>query len=203
MSVFPLNPCYLYLSATCQCALVHKLAPPLPCASSMQHASYTLLTYMQSNRATTTTGTHAMATAMQQHDCIRDAQLRLQAPCQQHRAMLLPPNPLCHPITPPSCSPRQAARARPGRDLVACAVMRSTRKSAQADHRRPPVRRCRRAAGRLNSGPSAPLPDESHPTARSEQRNYSAKDTPAEPPLQAHELRVCIPPTGRTAFPQL
>jgi hypothetical protein len=81
---------------------------------------------------------------------------------------------LCHPITPPSCSPRQAARARPGRDLVACAVTRSTRKAAQAHHRRPPVRRCRRAAGRLNSGPSALLPLTSRqrrcPTSRIQQQ---------------------------------
>jgi hypothetical protein len=46
------------------------------------------------------------------------------------------------PSPPPSCSPRQAARARPGRDLVACAITRSTRKAVQARHRRPPVRRC-------------------------------------------------------------
>jgi hypothetical protein len=48
------------------------------------------------------------------------------------------------PSPPPSRSPRQAARARPGRDLVACAVMRSTRKAAQAHHHRPPVRPCRK-----------------------------------------------------------
>jgi hypothetical protein len=100
-------------------------------------------TYKQSNRATAT-GTHTMATETQQHDGIRDAQLRLPAPCQQHHAKLLPPNPPCHPITPPSCSPCQAARARPGRGLVAYAVTRPTRKAAQAHHRRPPMRRCRK-----------------------------------------------------------
>jgi hypothetical protein len=33
---------------------------------------------------------------------------------------------------------------RPGHSLVACAVTRSTCKAAQARHRRPPVRRCRK-----------------------------------------------------------
>jgi hypothetical protein len=100
-------------------------------------------TCKQSNRATAA-GTHAMATAMQQHDGIRDAQPCLPAPCQQHRAKLPPRNPPCHPITSLSYSPRQTARARPGRDLVACTVTRSTRKAAQARHRRPQVRRCRK-----------------------------------------------------------
>jgi hypothetical protein len=48
------------------------------------------------------------------------------------------------PSPPPSCSPRQATRAQPGRDLVACAITRFTCKVAQACHRRPPVRRCRK-----------------------------------------------------------
>jgi hypothetical protein len=108
------------------------------------------------------------------------------------------------PSPPPGCSPRQATCARPGRDLVACAVTRSTRKAAQACHRRPPVRRCRKppATSRLPVPPArstlhrCPLVQQTNSTAVASRRPPS-RIPPGElpePPLTGkHELRVLDP----------
>jgi hypothetical protein len=171
------------------------LCTPRPVTSSMQAAAY-----KQSNRATAT-GTHAMATAMQQHDSIRDAQLCLPAPCQQHRAKLLPPN---HRAIP---SPHRAAhRAKPDQAATSSpapsrAPRARPRKHAIAGHqyvaaasRRPP--RASRCPGSLSV---ASLPVGSCPTAPPSRRADSPSRIPPaelpEPPLtQARAPRARLRP---------
>jgi hypothetical protein len=150
-----------------------------------------------------------MATAMQQHDSIRDAQLCLPAPCQQHRAKLLPlnrrtipsPHRAAHRAKPRM--PDQAATSSPAPSRVPRA---RPRKNAIAGHqyvaaasRRPP-RACR-CPGLLSI---ASLPVGSCPTAPPSHRVDSPSRIPPaelpEPPLtQARapraRLRLAEPPS--------
>jgi hypothetical protein len=142
------------------------------------------------------TGTHAM----QQPDGVRDAQLCLPAPCQQHRAKLLPPTRCAIPSphlaarranprvpdrdTASSLAPSHVPRARPRKHAIAgqqCVVAAS---------RRPP-RTCR-CPGSLSI---ASLPVGSCPTALPSRRVDSPSRIPPaelpEPSLTGkHELRV-------------
>jgi hypothetical protein len=145
---------------------------------------------------TPATGTHAM----QQPDGIRDAQLCLPTPCQQHRAKLLPPTRCA--IPSPHLAARRAKPRVPDHDVASSPapsrVPRARpRKHAIAGHQwvaaasRWPPRACR-CPGSLSI---ASLPVGCCPTAPPSHRVDSPSRIPSaelpEPPLTGkHELRV-------------
>jgi hypothetical protein len=200
-----------------------KGASPLPCTPRPVTSSMQAPTYKQSNRATT--GTHVMATAMQQHDSICDAQLCLPAPCQQHRAKLLPPNrraiPSPHraahrakPHMPDqaatsSPAPSHVPRARPRKHAIA-----SHQYIAAASRRPPrschcpgslsiaslPVGSCPTAPpSRRVDSPSRMPPAELPEPPLTQERAPRARLRPAEPPSRSYKATPSLSTAPRTS----